>query len=37
MESLEKIVLKELLKTKFFKFVNSLLIEVNDLKDIEKK
>ena len=35
-EGLEKIVLKELLKTKFFKFVNSLLIEVNDLKDIEK-
>ena len=27
-EGLEKIVLKELAKTKFFKFVNSLLIEI---------
>lgn len=35
-EGLEKIVLKELAKTKFFKFVNSLLIEINNSNDIEK-
>ena len=35
-EGLEKIVLKELAKTKFFKFVNSLLIEINNSDDIEK-
>ena len=35
-EGLEKIVLKELLKTKFFKFINSLLIEISDFRDIEK-
>ena len=35
-EGLEKIVLKELVKTKFFKFVNSLLIEISDFNDIEK-
>ncbi len=35
-EGLEKIVLKELLKTKFFKLINSLLIEINDFRDIEK-
>ena len=36
MEGLEKIVLKELAKTKFFKFVNSLLIEINNSDEIEK-
>ena len=35
-EGLEKTVLKELIKTKFFKFVNSFLIEISDLRDIEK-